>query len=376
MAARLQIACLRAIRRLGTPICASVAPLQEKPAVLVSINLCQEATSNCELPLIHAPTRKEEAAHPCKRSCISDSQRVPAYTAGKIWRQGFDTAFLVPNGSDGASLTWRRYLRTEVVKEVAVERLEGDLKGVVAVSLQRPHAKNALGRTLLEQLEEAIESIQRDDQVRAVILHSNVPKVFCAGADLKERKEMTQDGVQKFVRQLGAVFKALEDLRVPTIAAVEGHALGGGLELALSCDLRVGGQNTRLGLPETGLAIIPGAGGTQRLPRLVGVSKAKELIFTGRIVDAQEAYRIGVLNHLVGPGEAFDKALELAAEILKKGPVAIQAAKAAIDRGIEAKLVDGLQIEQECYAETLSTRDRLEGLAAFAEKRAPVYTGN
>ncbi|KAF6146118.1 hypothetical protein GIB67_015556, partial [Kingdonia uniflora] len=166
------------------------------------------------------------------------------------------------------------------------------------------------------------------------------------------------------------------NLRIPTIAVIEGAALGGGLEMALSCDLRICGEEAKFGLPETGLAIIPGAGGTQRLPRLVGRSVAKELIFTGRKIDGREALSMGLVNYCVPAGGAHLKALEIARDINKKGPLAIRMAKAAIDEGLEKDLLSGLTIEEGCYEKLLDTQDRLEGLAAFAEKRKPKYNGN
>lgn len=181
--------------------------------------------------------------------------------------------------------------------------------------------------------------------------------------------------VREFVNSLRSTFLSFEALSIPTIAIVEGAAFGGGLELALSCDLRICGENATFSLPETGLAIIPGAGGTQRLPRIVGKSRAKELIFTGRRFDAVEAVTMGVVNYCVPAGEAYKRALELAQEINQKGPLAIRMAKKAINQGMEVDLSAGLAVEEECYEQVLHTQDRLEGLAAFAEKRKPVYTG-
>jgi methylglutaconyl-CoA hydratase len=181
--------------------------------------------------------------------------------------------------------------------------------------------------------------------------------------------------VSAFVFGLRSAFSSLADLPVPSIAAIEGAALGGGLELALACDLRFAGSDALLGLPETGLAIIPGAVGTQRLPRVVGVARAKELIFTGRKLSAAQAAAIGLVNEAVPAGAALARALATAALICHNGPVAVRAAKVAIDRGMDGALAQGLAIEQACYAQVIPTKDRLEGLAAFREKRAPVYRG-
>ncbi|XP_044403678.1 probable enoyl-CoA hydratase 2, mitochondrial isoform X4 [Triticum aestivum] len=191
----------------------------------------------------------------------------------------------------------------------------------------------------------------------------------------KERRLMGPSEVREFVNTLRATFSSFEALPIPTIAVVEGAAFGGGLELALSCDLRICGESATFSLPETGLAIIPGAGGTQRLPRIVGRARAKELIFTGRRFDATEAVNMGVVNYCVPGGEAYQKALELAREINQKGPLAIRMAKKAINEGMEVDLSSALAVEEGCYEQVLHTQDRLEGLAAFAEKRKPLYTG-
>ena len=234
---------------------------------------------------------------------------------------------------------------------------------------------NALGRQLLGEMEQALADLAQDRDARVLLLHSLVPGVFCAGADLKERSALSPDEAGAFVHRLRAAFRALELLPLPTLAVVEDAALGGGLELALACDLRVAGEAALFGLPETGLAIIPGGGGTQRLPRLVGPSKAKELIFTGRRIGAAEALGLGLVDMVASRGEALHAALGLAREILPKGPVALKAAKEAVDGGLDLDREAGLALEASCYARVLATRDRLEGLAAFREKRKPAYRG-
>ena len=170
-------------------------------------------------------------------------------------------------------------------------------------------------------------------------------------------------------------FSELEQLPMPTIAAIEGAALGGGLEMALACDFRIAGAKALLGCPETGLAILPGAGGTQRLPRLVGLSKAKELIFTSRRIDADAAEKIGLIDYAVAEGHAYAKALDLAREILPNGPIGVRMAKEAIAKGLEVDASTGMAIERACYAQVIPTKDRTEGLLAFKEKRKPVYRG-
>ncbi|KAI8825602.1 ClpP/crotonase-like domain-containing protein [Fimicolochytrium jonesii] len=258
--------------------------------------------------------------------------------------------------------------------ECYLERLQGADKGIVLLNFNRPAAKNALGKTFMKQFRDALQELRFDEGVRCIIVKSLVPGVFCAGADLKERVKMSPVEVAAFVHGLRTAFADLESLPVPTIAAVDGAALGGGLEVALSTDIRVAGMNAKLGLPETKLAIIPGAGGTQRLPRLIGIPRAKELIFTARVMHAREAAEIGLVNHAV-EGVAADKALEIARSIIKKGPIAIRAAKLAIERGSQLDMASGLAFEQTCYAQVIPTEDRLEGLRAFKEKREPVYKG-
>ena len=259
--------------------------------------------------------------------------------------------------------------------EIRLERLSGKDEGIVLLGLDRPEAKNALGRQLMDEFRQALAALRFDPSVRVVVLHSLVPGVFCAGADLKERATMAPPEVAAFVHGLRSGFTELEDLPMPVIAVLEGAAFGGGLELALAADLRVAGAEAKVGLVETALAIIPGAGGTQRLPRLIGASRAKELIFTARRIDAAEAGRLGLVDRVVPAGKALDGALALAREILPNGPVALRMAKLAVNRGLELDRDSGLAFEQACYAQVIPTKDRLEGLAAFKEKRRPQYKG-
>ncbi|XP_058022835.1 methylglutaconyl-CoA hydratase, mitochondrial isoform X4 [Ahaetulla prasina] len=199
------------------------------------------------------------------------------------------------------------------------------------------------------------------------------------GADLKERAQMHASEVSSFVSKARSTINEMANLPVPTIAAIDGIALGGGLELALACDIRVAASSAKMGLVETKLAIIPGAGGTQRLPRTIGVSLAKELIFSARVLDGEEAKSIGLISHVVEQNEAGDaayrRALALAREFLPQGPIAMRVAKLAINQGMEVDLLTGLAIEEACYAQTIPTKDRIEGLLAFKEKRPPRYKG-
>ncbi|GFR40227.1 hypothetical protein Agub_g795 [Astrephomene gubernaculifera] len=258
---------------------------------------------------------------------------------------------------------------------VTVEPLSGALEGVSVISLTRPGARNAIGRQLLRELWEAVELVRQERTTRCVIVRSVVPGVFCSGADLKERATMSQSEAAEFVSRIRRTFTELQDLPMPTVAVVEGLALGGGAELALACDLRVVGAGASLAFPETQLGIIPGAGGTQRLPRIVGASRAKELIFTGRRVGGSEAAQLQLADYVVPDEQVYEKALQLAEQIVRSAPLALRQAKSAVNRGLEVDLHTGLAMEEALYAQLLPTRDRLEGLKAFAEKRKPRYTG-
>ncbi|XP_047229234.1 methylglutaconyl-CoA hydratase, mitochondrial isoform X1 [Girardinichthys multiradiatus] len=276
------------------------------------------------------------------------------------------------------AVTTRQY-SSDSKDDLTVRYLDGEDAGIVVVGINRPKAKNSISKTLVKMMFEAVEDIKKNNKVRSVILCSLVPGIFCAGADLKERAKMAQNEVGPFVSKARALITELDNLSVPTIAAIDGAALGGGLEMALACDIRIASSSAKMGLVETKLAIIPGAGGTQRLPRVIGVSLAKELIFTARIVDGKEAYRLGLVNHSVEQNDSGDAAylhaLELAREINPQGPIAVRMAKLAINQGIEVDLSTGLAIEEACYAQVVPTKDRLEGLAAFKEKRRPHYKG-
>jgi len=256
---------------------------------------------------------------------------------------------------------------------LTLERLHGTEQGISVIHLHKPDTKNAISRLMLTKLRHSIEEIKFDNSARVLILKSDVPGAFCTGADLKERKSMPLDEVPKFVDGIRQLTQELSSLPVPVIAAIDGFALGGGLELALACDIRIASSNSKLGLVETKIAIIPGAGGTQRLSRLIGPALAKEMIFTAKVLSGDEAKSIGLVNHV--SGDPYSKARQIANEILKTGPISIRVAKIAIDQGSEVDLNSGLTIEQQCYAQVINTKDRLEGLQAFAEKRPPVFKG-
>jgi len=243
------------------------------------------------------------------------------------------------------------------------------------LTLNRPEVMNCFNFALLRELREKLEVFQWDPEVRVIIITGAGGKAFCAGADLKERATMPEEQVRQFIFTLRGVFAFLELMNKPVIGAVNGIALGGGTELALACDIRIASESATMGLTETRLAIIPGGGGTQRLPRIVGRGKAKELIFTGRRVDAKEALEIGLVNKVAPAGKLIDECLEMAAMICEAGPIAITQAKYAVNYGCEVDLHSGLAIESNAYWVTIPTEDRMEGLTAFREKRKPVYKG-
>ncbi len=255
---------------------------------------------------------------------------------------------------------------------VGVER-EGDL---VWVTIQRPDVMNCLSFPTLRRLRTLLADLREDLSVRCILITGSGAKAFCAGADLKERKTMPVERVPEFVKNIRRLMDDVEALPQPTIGVVNGFAFGGGTELLLACDLRVAATHAQLGLTEASLAIIPGAGGTQRLPRLIGKSRAKDLILTARRIDAAEAERMGLVNRIAPEGALRETAEELARAISANGPVAVRAAKEAIDGGLELPQEQGLAHEARCYERTLSTEDRLEALRAFAEKRRPRYEGH
>lgn len=253
--------------------------------------------------------------------------------------------------------------------------LSEEQAGVLTLTLNRPDVMNALNFPLLHALREAVEEVRFRTDIRVLIVTGSGEKAFCAGADLKERAALPPEKVREYIFTIRNLFTAIEYLNKPVIAAVNGIALGGGTELALASDIRIASSTASMGLTETRLAIIPGAGGTQRLPRLVGKGKAKELIFTGRRVNAEEALAIGLVNQACAPSELMAESRKMAAMICENGPVALEQAKYAINHGLETDLHTGLAIESNAYWVCIPTEDRLEALAAFKEKRKPVFKG-
>lgn len=247
------------------------------------------------------------------------------------------------------------------------------------VTLNRPSAANALSRALVAELTKLCGDLAREIEagldLRVLVLTGEGDKAFSAGADLKERRTWTLDDTRVFLGEINALMDALAAFPRPTIAAMNGVAFGGGLELALACDIRIAADSAEVGLTEVRLGIIPGAGGTQRLARIAGVAAAKELILTGRRIGAARARELGIVSEVVPSAELPAAAARWAAEIASAAPLALGAAKRAIDEAASRSLADGLKVERDRYEEVLVTEDRNEGLAAFIEKRPPVYKG-
>ncbi|NNE17930.1 MAG: enoyl-CoA hydratase/isomerase family protein [Myxococcales bacterium] len=245
---------------------------------------------------------------------------------------------------------------------------------VSTLTINRPEKLNALSGEVLSDLSAAIQTLAGNDDVWAAVM-TGTGKAFVAGADIAAMKGMSEAEGQEFGALGHGVFSAIEDLHCPVIAAVNGFALGGGCELALACDFIYASSKAKFGQPEVNLGIIPGFGGTQRLPRRVGSALARELIYTGKMIDAQEALRIGLANAVFEPDELLSAATKTAAEIASKGPLAVASAKRLIRDGIALPLPEANRLEQAAFGEAFGTTDQSEGMAAFLEKRAPVFTG-
>jgi methylglutaconyl-CoA hydratase len=235
--------------------------------------------------------------------------------------------------------------------------------------------RNAISMAMLRELGEHLARASADRALRCVIVTGAGDKAFCAGADLKERAAMSAEDVHAFHDGLRRALRGIEEAPQPFVAALNGAALGGGLELALACDLRIAADSAQLGLPEVSLGIIPGGGGTQRLARLVGVAHAKDLVLTGRRIGAAEALAMGLVTRTAPPQRLLADALALAETLARNAPVSLRQAKRAIDGGFHLPLEEALALEHRLYQDCLGTKDRLEALRAFAEKRPPVFTG-
>ena len=243
-------------------------------------------------------------------------------------------------------------------------------KGSIAVAtINRPKALNALNSQVLEDLNELLDLVNADEEIRALVLTGSGEKAFVAGADIAEMSTLTKVEGEAFGKKGNDVFRKLETLPIPTVAAVNGFALGGGCELSMSCDIRICADTAVFGQPETGLGITPGFGGTQRLARLVGPGMAKQLIYTAKNIKADEALRIGLVNAVYPLEELMPAAEKLATTIAKNAPIAVRACKKAINEGLEAKMDDAVVIEEKLFGSCFETADQKEGMAAFLEKR-------
>lgn len=247
--------------------------------------------------------------------------------------------------------------------------------GVAIVTLNRPKALNALNAALMTELDTLAGAIAKDASVKAVIITGAGDKAFVAGADITEMQPMSAVEGRNWGKFGQAVMDKIENLPQPVIAAVNGFALGGGCELAMACDIRIVSEKAKFGQPEVTLGIPPGFGGTQRLARLVGKGRSKELLFTGDMIDAQEAYRIGLANKVVPAEELLDAAKALAQKIMSRGPLAVQVCKAAVNEGLDTDLQTGVAYEAEVFGLCFATADQKEGMAAFVEKRKAAFTG-
>lgn len=243
---------------------------------------------------------------------------------------------------------------------------------IALVTIDRPEALNALNSTVIAELEQVVTELENDGTVRAMIL-TGEGRSFVAGADIGEQYPLDLDGGRRWGQRGSALFRRMERLEFPTIAAVNGFALGGGCELAMSCDIILASEKAKFGQPEVGLGITPGFSGTQRLPRRVGVAKAKELIFSGRMVKADEAERIGLVNTVYAPEALLDGAMEMARSFAKNAPIAVKYAKACIDRGMQTDIDSGIACENELFAMCFATADQKEGMGAFLEKRTAEF---
>ena len=247
-----------------------------------------------------------------------------------------------------------------------------DQRGLLTVSLDNPPV-NALSRALVDELNKLCDDVQ-DETVRMVVISAGGEN-FCAGADLKERAKMDDTEVETFVQYLSDTFQRIVEIPVPTLAAINGNCLGGGLELALACDMRIMTDDTFIGMKETSVGVMPGAGGTVRLPRLIGESKAKQWIFSAQSFTPEEAMGDGVVDWLVETDELDDAVQEIFGQIAANAPVAIKAAKRSINEGLGQSVKQALEVEQRAYKSIIASEDRQEGLKAFREKRRPKWKG-
>ncbi|MCJ7605344.1 MAG: enoyl-CoA hydratase-related protein [Dehalococcoidales bacterium] len=245
--------------------------------------------------------------------------------------------------------------------------------GIATVTLNRPEALNALNSTVYTELYDMFEAIENDEEVRVVILTGSGDKAFAAGSDVVEMQNMNTLEIQKFVAKIRKASDRIYTLSKPTIAAINGYCLGGGCELSMCCDLRIASEKARFGQPEINLGLIPGASGTQRLPRLIGAARAKEMIFLGDMIKADVALEFGLVNKVVPVESLRDEAMAWAKKLASKSLPVLTMAKKAIDTGADTDIASGLNMEARCVALCFATEDRREGMAAFLEKREAVF---
>ena len=276
----------------------------------------------------------------------------------------------VPGTGKLCSLSFREGKEGETMNNLKLETSEG----IALVTIDRPKALNALNSETLGELNECLKELEQRKDIRVILLTGGGQKAFVAGADISEMVNAAPAGGRAMALLADEAFCRLENMPQVTIAAVNGYALGGGCEIAMACDLRIAAENAVFGQPECGLGIIPGFGGTQRLARLVGKGRAKELIFTCGRIDAQEAYRIGLANKVVPQAELLDACRTMAKTIMSKGSYAVSVAKAVINAGLDMDLANGLKMEADAFGLTFATHDKQEGMTAFLEKRPAELT--
>ena len=243
------------------------------------------------------------------------------------------------------------------------------------LTINRPEALNALNSTVIGDLEQAISEVEKDAELGALII-TGEGRSFVAGADIGEQLPLDVAGGRKWGQRGSALMRRIEKLEIPTIAAINGFALGGGCELSMACDIRIASEKAKFGQPEVGLGITPGFSGTQRLPRRVGIAKAKELIFSGKVIGAAEAEKIGLVNAVYAPEELIPGAIAMAKSFTANAPIAVKYSKACIDRGMQMDIDDGIALENELFAMCFATADQKEGMSAFLEKRKEKHFQN
>ena len=248
-------------------------------------------------------------------------------------------------------------------------------ESIATITFNRPKALNALNSVLLSEFSKVLDQIASDEDIRVLVLTGAGDKAFVAGADIKELAVLNPLQAKIFIQKGQSIINKIVALPIPVIAAINGYALGGGSEMALACDFIYASRTANLGLPETTLGLIPGYGGTQRLPRLIGANRAKELIYTGKVISADEALSIGLVNKVLAPDELMDAVRKTAHSIVSKGRVSIRAAKEVINFGFNVDLATGLKIEQDGFVACMISEDAKEGTNAFIEKRKPIFKG-